>query len=430
MLGLGMASAHAPMMFQKAQYWPRKRLEDYQNERLREVVEFSCRNVPCYRQLCAESGLRPEEIRTTGDLARLPILQKSMIRARRIDDFIHGDKSKLLLHRTSGTTGEQGVFYMSKEAEGWIYAAQQMFFKWGGFSPGERHLQTGAAFLRGFEKSVKDFVFNCHYVSAFDISDEELETVRGVLLKKRIKVLVGYASSLNSIASHVRARNEVIPLRSILSLGETLYPHYRETIESAFGCRVTDTYGCGGEGVMVAGQCERQRYHVCMPLTFVEIVNGKGERVPRGEAGRVVLTRLTPSPMPLIRYDVGDVSALSRDEGCECGRGFALMEPIEGRISEIITTPAGHRIASLLFAYILRMEQSVALYQVLQEVRDRITIKVVPGPGFQETVLRRVESQILEACKNDLKIGFEIVDDIPLGPGGKRRFVVSTVPFQ
>jgi phenylacetate-CoA ligase len=180
---------------------------------------------------------------------------------------------------------------------------------------------------------------------------------------------------------------------------------------------------------MISGQCERGKYHICAPMTFTEIVNGKGERVTRGETGRVVVTRLTPNPMPLIRYDVGDISALSREEECGCGRHLALMEPIDGRCSEIIKTPSGHKIPSLFFAYIMRMEQTVALYQVRQDARDRLTVKVVPGPGFGEEALKRIEMKLLEGCRHDVRIEFEIVDDIPPGRSGKRQFVVSTIPY-
>ena len=428
--GIAGRSVYAKYRFLKeAQFWPRKKLEDYQNERLREVVEFSCRNIPYYREVFAERGLKPEEIRTTGDLVRLPVLDKALIRSRRIEDFVHGDKKKLLVHRTSGTTGEQGTFYLSRDAEGMNYAAELLFFGWGGFSLGERHIQTGVTMKRGFEKKVKDILFNCQYFSAFGLSDADLEKIRSIMMKKRVRTLIGFASSLNSIASYVRARGEVIPMKTVLSLGETLYPHYREVVEAAFACRVTDTYGCGGEGIMVAGQCERQMYHICMPLVFVEILDGKGERVRRGETGRVVLTRLAPSPMPLIRYDVGDVSSLPTEEECGCGRGFALMGPIVGRCSDIIKTPSGHRIPALFFAYILRNEERIRQYQVWQEVADRITIKVVPGAGFGQETLRMVERKLQEGCR-DLKIEFQVVDDIPPSQSGKRRFVVSTIPFQ
>ncbi len=40
-----------------------------------------------------------------------------------------------------------------------------------------------------------------------------------------------------------------------MTWGDTLYAHYRETIERAFGARVLDTYGIG-EGMQVSAQCE------------------------------------------------------------------------------------------------------------------------------------------------------------------------------
>ena len=79
--------------------------------------------------------------------------------------------------------------------------------------------------------------------------------------------------------------------------------------------------------------------------------------------------------MPVIRYDIKDIGTFT-DESCQCGRGLSLMKSIEGRESDIITTPLGIlslSISSVLFGNIPGIDQ----FQVIQEKIDHLTIKIV-----------------------------------------------------
>ena len=413
---------------EKVQYWPIEKLQDYQNKQLRKVTSFAYNKVPYYRKVFDERNLKADDIQTTDDLVKLPLLTKEIIRSKGINQFIYGKKEKLIKGTTSGSSGIQGEFYLSKDAQSLTYAAELLFFKWGGFRLGEKHLQTGITPSRGFEKSIKDFLFQCYYVSAFNLSDKDLERIYQLIIKKKIKTLIGYASSLYCIAKYAKEKGESLKLNLIISLGDILYSHYRKIIEEIFNCKVTDTYGCG-EGFMIAGQCEHQNYHNCMPLLFIEIIDSKGNRVPDGKLGRVVLTRLDLNPMPLIRYELGDLAILSKNEKCKCGKEFRLVDSIQGRDTDIITTPHRYKLIVHFFTGIFEHEQAIRQFQVLQEKKDEILIKIIPTENFNKKVLTKIERRILKECNNDLKVKFKIVDNIPLTKSGKRRFVISKFKY-
>ena len=119
------------------------------------------------------------------------------------------------------------------------------------------------------------------------------------------------------------------PLRGVVTWGDTLHPHYREAIERAFLRAVLDTYGIG-EGMQIASQCERRSlYHIHTLDVVVECVDGEGRPLPPGEPGQLLVTRLHPGPMPLIRYRVGDLGVMS-ERHCPCGRGFLVWKSILG----------------------------------------------------------------------------------------------------
>ncbi len=119
---------------------------------------------------------------------------------------------------------------------------------------GAPHLQTGMTPERSRDRIWKDRLLRCHYVAAYDLSDVKLDRSLEEIERYDLKYIFGYPGSLYLLARRAAARGWNRPLRSAVTWGDMLHPHYRREIETAFGTRVFDTYGCG-EGFHVAAQC-------------------------------------------------------------------------------------------------------------------------------------------------------------------------------
>ncbi len=407
-----------------AQWWTRERLTDYQNTQLKKIIVYGYTHSPYYKALFDKAGLNPEDIKSHEDLQKVPILTKKDIYTCSDSILTVKGKNNLIKEQTSGSTGTHTTVYFSKAAQSFTYAAELQFFNWSGFSLGQHHIQTGMSLTRGFEKTLKDFLFRCIYVSAFNLTDQDIKAVESSIKSKKIKFLIGYASSLYCIAEYFQRTGRQFDFSGVISLGDTLFPHFRAAIEQVFGCPVTDTYGCC-EGFMVAGQCQYQSYHVPMPLNIVEVVDNNGIPVENGEIGRVLLTRLDSNPMPLIRYEIGDLAAKAETNYCECGRGYEILKKILGRDTDIVITPAGHKLIVHYFTAIFEHEDSIEQFQVQQNFHDTITILIKKRPNFTDDVLSRISEKILQKCAGDIKIEYNAVDEIPAAKSGKRRFVIS-----
>ncbi|HET9228538.1 MAG TPA: phenylacetate--CoA ligase family protein, partial [Thermoanaerobaculia bacterium] len=278
---------------------------------------------------------------------------------------------------------------------------------------------------RGLVKGVKDRLLRCAYVSAFDLSDAALDRALEILDRGRIEHLRGYPGSLYYLARRALETGWNRPLRGIVTWGDTLYAHYRETLQRAFGAKVLDTYGIG-EGMQVSAQCEQHGlYHLHALDVIVECVDDDLRPVPPGQTGHLLLTRLHPGPMPLIRYRVGDLGVMS-DSPCPCGRGFATMESIQGRDTDVVVTPLGNRLIVHFFTGILNHFPEIESFQVTQENREAILVRVVPTDGFSKETADRIVAA-LKAKGADLEIEVEPVKEIPVAPSGKRRFVISRI---
>jgi phenylacetate-CoA ligase len=290
------------------------------------------------------------------------------------------------------------------------------------------HLQTGMSLKRGATKRLKDLVFRCTYTSAFDLTDPAMEGMLRRIDRRGIQAVFGYASSIYVLARFLERRGLRRRMQGIFTWGDSLFPHYRELIEGVFQCRVTDCYGLG-EGLQTAAQCEEHdALHEAMHGVIVEIVDWQGRPVPDGELGRVIVTRLAAGPMPLLRYDTGDVASFV-DGPCACGRPLRRMSRVQGRATDIVTTPAGDRLIVHFFTQIFEMIPEIAQFQVRQERPEAIDIRYVEGPGFTPRALEAVRQQIEANCRYPLSMVFTAVREIPLEKSNKRRFVISTVPF-
>jgi phenylacetate-CoA ligase len=252
-----------------------------------------------------------------------------------------------------------------------------------------------------------------------------LDTHLDWLERTNTRHLFGYPGSLYYLA--VRASNTGLDLRltSAVTWGDTVYPHYRKAIETTFQTRLYDTYGCA-EGMQIAAQCGQDAtYHIHSLDVVVEYLDENMAPVEPGEPGNIVVTRLHPGPMPLIRYRIGDVGTGGGERTCPCGRGFELMESILGRETDVILTPAGNRLIVHFFTGIMEHYSEIGTYQVVQETPDALLIRIVPGQGYTDSVGQDVVRRLREAGAADMSIRVEPVEEIPLPPTGKRRFVIS-----
>jgi phenylacetate-CoA ligase len=374
------------------------------------------REVPFYRSLFGK-------LPTPADLARLPVATKAALRAGYPHLTTRPTGQRHHENWTSGSTGTNFCVREDPETAGWHRASLLLAFEWSGWRLGEPHLQTGVTPQRGLVKATKDRLLRCAYVSAFDLSDAALDRALHLLDDRGIAHVHGYPASLFYLARRALQTGWNRPLRSVVTWGDMLYAHYRETIERAFGARVLDIYGIS-EGMQICAQCEeRGLYHIHALDVIVECVDDQGRPALPGQAGHLLLTRLHPGPMPLIRYQVGDLAVMS-DRRCTCGRGFSTMESIQGRDTDVVVTRSGNRLIVHFFTGILNHFPEIESFQVVQDSANAILVRVVPSTSFSKQTADRVVSALRERGA-DLEIEVEIVKAIPVPETGKTRLVIN-----
>lgn len=417
------------IFLEKAQWWEPEQLHQYRDRVLQEMMPLVYREVPFYRRLMLERDIQPETIGRAEDLHLLPVVTKDMLRAGFPQETTRRTGYKTRMAHTSGSTGKNFRVLEDTETTGWYRAAFMLALEWSGWPLGIPHLQTGMSLDRTRQKQFKDALLRCHYVSAYDLTDTHLDEALALLEKHRLEYLFGYPGSLYYLARRAQEVGWNRPLRSAVTWGDNLFPHYRQMIETAFQTRVFDTYGCA-EGIQISAQCEQMNYHVYTTDTIVEYLDEAGEPVGPQETGYLVLTRLHPGAMPLIRYRIGDIGVAGTQEPCACGRGLGRMASVQGRDTDVVITPAGNRLIVHFFTGILEYFPEIDTFQVVQEHPEEIMLRLVPTASFTPEVVDRALAKLRERGAADMRINVELVNEIPLPPTGKRRFVINRLQPQ
>ena len=132
-------------------------------------------------------------------------------------------------------------------------------------------------------------------------------------------------------------------LKAVAPYGGLASAVMMERIGRGLGCRFVQKYGTSELGV-VSGACGHSPgMHIFEDLFHVEVLRC-GQPVAPGTVGRLTITDLINTAMPLIRYDVGDMGRLHLGL-CPCGRQTTRLEVL-GRAQEVLDAPTGVLTAS------------------------------------------------------------------------------------
>jgi phenylacetate-CoA ligase len=404
-----------------------------QLEKLKALVAHAAATVPYYRRLFTQLRLRPEDIQSFDDLRQIPVLSKQDLRDR-ADDLLSEAYRGQRLHvkKTSGSTGVPLTVLLDDAGMQFKRACTLRSDEWSGWRLGERVAKVwGNPEYRhgGWRGWLRNRLLErADYLDTLHLDDNALRSFAQRLRRTQPSLIFGHAHSVYLLAQYVAKHGpKGIRPQGILTTAMVLHPWQRQAIEETFRCRVINRYGCE-EVSLIACECEHQQgLHINADGVYVEIIS-QGRPAAEGQAGAVVLTDLVNRAMPIIRYKVGDVAALS-SRRCACGRGLPLLDRLEGREADYVTTEKGELISgiSLTENFALKVP-GIAQMQIIQESRTFFRFRVVPSPSFGEESLQELARLVKERFGEGTAYELEYVEAIPPEPSGKYRFCISKVP--
>ncbi|MFC2162115.1 glycosyltransferase [Candidatus Altiarchaeota archaeon] len=425
---------HYYRQLKRSQWLGRDEIIEYQEERLRKLVEHAYFNVPFYRERMRGEGLQPKDIRNINDLKKMPLLTKQDVRGNLYRGLISNDYDhhKILKITTSGSTGEPFECYADKKQLEFRWAATKRSMEWAHYRFGDRqvrfwHQTIGMKPIQIIKERLEAFLSNRMFIPVFDMTSSNIEDTLERMRRFKPVLIDGYAEAFNLLAKFLKDKKVTgLGVKGIISSAQSLPADSRKVIEESFGCKVFDKYG-SREFSGIAYECEaHDGHHIVAENYIVEVLND-GRPARPGEVGEVVITDLNNYVMPFIRYRIGDLAvAMDGRKECPCGRGLPRIGEIKGRVQSIIVGMDGQFIPGSFFYHVLKdYVATVRKYQIIQEDFGQISFSVVKGSRFTEQSFEKILSILGKQLGEGVNIQVKFVDNIKMVRTGKHMAVSS-----
>jgi phenylacetate-CoA ligase len=363
---------------------PRSDLGKLQNERLGRLVDTVYRRVPFYRKKMDQMGVKPQDIQSVKDIARLPFTTKDEMREVYPYGLLAVDMHEIVeIHTSSGTTGKPVVdAYTAGDAEVWSEVMARTLAT-GGTT---RHDIVQNAYGYGLFTGGLGVHYGARKIGATVIPISGGNTKRQVAILRDFKTSVLACTPSYALYLAEGAREEGMDFSKLgVKAGffgaEPWSENMRKDIQEKLNLLAIDIYGLTeiiGPGV--ASECQHQNgLHINEDHFYPEIIDPKtGKVLPDGEKGELVITTLTKEGTPVLRYRTRDITYLDHSP-CPCGRTSVRMHRILGRTDDMLIIRGVNVFPSQIEEVILSMDGIEPHYQLIierREQRDELEVQV------------------------------------------------------
>ncbi len=411
-------------------------IERAQRRRIRAAVTYAYRHVPHYREAMDQRALRPMDIATARDLARLPLIERHEVQ-RAPERFLSTVRPRdgYLALNTTGSSGEPRTIHCDSFALFRRTAhngrARGVWMPLTGKRLRARIVAIGSPASSGHE--IERVLANRSVIplsargtkvrlSVLDPPAENLERINAL----RPDVLDSYGSYLEALFAHAYETGAALHRpKAILYGSDGLSAGARRLISEHFGIPVFSVYRAV-EALQIGFECEHHRgHHLNDDLYPTRIVDGDGEELPDGESGEIVVSNLINRGTVLLNYRLGDLAS-KRPGGCPCGRSLPMLSYVEGRVGDWLRSPSGERVHSQAVRSLFAGEADVWRYQVAQGENGDLAVSIVAAPeADREDLKRRIALGVRKKVGRDTDVEIRFVDSLSPGRGGKVPVVIS-----
>jgi phenylacetate-CoA ligase len=396
--------------------------------RLRTVLESACRDVPYYRECMRAAGYDPlTDYRGPEDLRSLPITTKQVLKEQGALRFVQAGANLDTCFRdsTSGSTGIPLVIYRDEHARAIQIAKWLRVLFLNGYSVFDKVLSiTGPTRLSEGRSVLQKFGLLRRMPLDYRLPPEAMTDA---LLAYKPDVLYGGRSFLEMMCLEMERRNtRPAPVKLLVATNEMVRQASRDLFRRYFGVELTESYGSVEMGVLAFEAPERQGLRLCEDLTYYEFLDDQGNPVPPGGIGRVVVTDLTGTLMPFIRYDQGD-RAEHQEVPDSRGLPRRVIRRILGRDDDYVVLPDGRRTTFDAIYEIVDEYHGIHQFRIIQRSRTLFHVQVVAERTYLSSVgpelTRRLQSVLFPEARYEVIA----VDRIEADPNGKTRIFISEI---
>ncbi|WP_340066135.1 phenylacetate--CoA ligase family protein [Ascidiimonas aurantiaca] len=377
----------------ESEKWPREKLETYQLQKLRYLIDFADTHSPYYQNLFKEKGLSSADIKSLKDIKKFPTISKEELIKYNRDIHTNYPFKKKFVATTSGSSGNTLSFNRDESADSFNRASIFRGYSWHLVHPWERNgyfWGYNFSFTERLKVKLLDTLQNRFRIFTY----KEQELVKFARKLQYASYLHGYSSMIYETAKCINVMDLPKPkkLKMVKGTSEKIFPYYQQEIQKAFGQRIISEYGATESGI-IAFECPSGNMHINMEGVLVEEVDNE-----------ILVTNLEMHSFPVIRYKLGDYIKLGTGlKTCACGRDHTILEEVTGRVGNKIIGK-DQEYPSLYFYYIfknLSLNKNLELsYQVIQREKGKLEFYILEEMNANEKQL--LISEIRHHFGNDI----------------------------
>lgn len=383
--------------------------------RIRDLVAHAYAHAPAIKDLLDSAGLKPEDVQSAADLAKIPVTSKDkLVEIHQANPpfggFLAVDPADLPRIYIS-----PGPIYDPQPVDTENQEANLAPFRYVGFGRGDRVLNT----------------FMYHLTPAGLLLDEALRGVGATVLPTgpgntelqimmmtalKVNGFVGQPSYLMTIldkCDEMGLPKEAVTIKKALFSAEPYMPAQQARFEGEYGMKTTSAYGTADlgfigytmHGLQGFAITEKVYLQICDPDT--------GEPVAAGETGEIVATVFNKA-YPLIRFGTGDLGALAPQPDARVGNGQQLLG-LFGRSGDAIKVRGMFLHPNQLRGAMLQFPQIKALQAVITRPQnnDYVTIRMELAEGADGAEIGEKLKALAQAA-----VRLRIDEVVVVEPGG------------
>lgn len=406
----------------ESENWSREKLEEYQLQEFKKLINHCYNNVPYYTKVFNDRGLTPEDFQSIDDIQKLPFLTKDIIREN-INDLIatnmRGQKSYEF--RTSGSTGKKLVFYGTDEA----YKKEAAFVLRSYEKHGAKLYDTPSVWLRRYvpvDRESDLWYYDCElkrlYMSAYHLNDNTIKEYVDEMNSKKYHTLVAYPSSAYVLACLCEKHNlKLKHIKKIHVSSEMMLPEWKNKIKEVFDIIPVAHYGAIEKVCFMHQLEDSDKYYENLQYGITEYIEDSNG------FHTIVATGFLNYYMPFLRYKTEDSVVLNPDAG-----DFDKVATINGRTSDILIAEDGSRLPGVNFySWIDKRVPGVSMFQIVQKTRKDVVFSFVGSAKYTEETIPQIREGLTSRLGN-LNFTINKVREIKRNEStGKIRCIVNNI---
>jgi histidinol-phosphate/aromatic aminotransferase/cobyric acid decarboxylase-like protein/phenylacetate-coenzyme A ligase PaaK-like adenylate-forming protein len=379
----------------ESEKWSREKLEQYQLEEFKKLINHCYTNVPYYKKVFDDRGLTPNDFNSISDITKLPFLTKDIIRENLNDLIAKNMKDqKSYEFRTSGSTGKKLVFYATDD----VYKKEAAFVLRSYEKHGAHLYDKPSVWLRRYVPVDRnsdlwyyDYELNRLYMSAYHLNDDTIEDYISKINSKKYHTLVAYPSSIYVLACLCEKHKlKLDTIQKIHVSSEMMLPEWRKKIIEVFGIVPVAHYGAI-EKVCFMHQLEHSEKY------YENLQYGVTEYIDQGDGTHTIVgTGFLNYYMPFLRYKTEDSVVLNSNPG-----DFDKVYSINGRTSDILIAEDGSQLPGVNFySWIDKKVPGVSMFQIVQKSRKDVTFSFVGSNQYSEKTISEIKEGLTSRLGN------------------------------